>query len=80
MPVTKITLSTAMRARDVSRPHEDHLTDAARREDAVARRVETPSPHLETSPPKPAPPAAQPKLPELAPAPAPARRRRRRRS
>ena len=35
MPVTKITLSTAMRARDVSRPHETHLAEAAVRENAV---------------------------------------------
>jgi hypothetical protein len=78
MPVTKITLSTAMRARDVSRPHENHLTEAAEREDAVTRHPETASPHKETSPPKPAPSASWPKMPELAPA--PARRRRRRRS
>ena len=76
MPVTKITLSTAMRARDVSRPHEEHLTEAAEREDAVARHAETASPHVAASSPKPAPPADQPNLPE----PAPARRRRRRRS
>ncbi len=35
MPVTKITLSTAMRARDVSRPHEQHLAEAAVRENTV---------------------------------------------
>mgnify|MGYP001167493612 CR=1 FL=1 len=35
MPVTKITLSTAMRARDVSRPHEGHLAEAAVRENTV---------------------------------------------
>jgi hypothetical protein len=72
MPVTKITLSTAMRARDVSRPHENHLSEAAEREDAVTRRAET-----ETAPPKPAPPIAQLRMPEPA---APPRRRRRRRS
>ena len=51
MPVTKITLSTAMRARDVSRPHAEHLTEAAQREDAAARPAET-------HPPRPARPPA----------------------
>jgi hypothetical protein len=74
MPVTKITLSTAMRARDVSRPHEEHLAEAAVREntvreDAAARRAEVPPPK-----PKPAPPPAKPSPAE----PPPTRRRRRR--
>lgn len=81
MPVTKITLSTAMRARDVSRPHEEHLTEAAEREQAITRPA---APTL----PKPTPPAGkpaseQPSLPlaDTQPAaPPPARRRRRRRS
>jgi hypothetical protein len=71
MPVTKITLSTAMRARDVSRPHAAHLAEAAEREESAAR-------HAETSPPKPAPPVDQ-RGPAGPPAvPAPPRRRRRR--
>jgi hypothetical protein len=69
MPVTKITLSTAMRARDVSRPLDDHLAEAAKREGAATRQPEPTSP-------KPAPPPTQPSAPE----PAQARRRRRRRS
>jgi hypothetical protein len=35
MPVMKITLSTAMRARDVSRPHAEHLERAAEHEESV---------------------------------------------
>jgi len=44
MPVTKITLSTAMRARDVSRPRDDQLAEAAEREEAAGRRAEEPAP------------------------------------
>jgi hypothetical protein len=78
MPVTKITLSTAMRARDVSRPHEEHLAEAAVREntvreDAAARRAEVPPPKPKPAP-SPAPPPAKPSPAE----PAPTRRRRRR--
>jgi len=68
MPVTKITLSTAMRARDVARPHEEHLTEAAAREE----RATDPA---ETAPPKPI------RKPDVEiPVPAPPRRRRRRRA
>ena len=80
MPITKITLSTAMRARDVSRPHEEHLTAAAEREEALTRQPAA-------APPRPAEPAAHaarpgPAVPPPVPAPVPAppRRRRRRRS
>jgi hypothetical protein len=72
MPVTKITLSTAMRARDVSRPHAAHLAEATEREESAAR-------HAETSPPKPnqsPAPTAPSGLP--VPTPTPPRRRRRR--
>jgi hypothetical protein len=72
MPVTKITLSTAMRARDVSRPHAEHVAEAARREDAVTRQAETPPP----KPSEPAAPTAQ-SAPAI-PKPTPPRRRRRR--
>ena len=87
MPVTKITLSTAMRARDVSRPHEQHLAEAAVREntvrentvreDAAARHAEVPPPKP-TPAPSPAPPPAKPRPAEPAKAQAPTRRRRRR--
>ena len=40
MAVTKITLSTAMRARDVSRPRAEHLAEAAEREEAATRQPE----------------------------------------
>lgn len=36
MAAMKITLSGAMRARDVSRPQPEHFTAAAAREDAVS--------------------------------------------
>jgi len=78
MPVTKITLSTAMRARDVSRPHEEHLAEAAVRENTV--REDTAARHAEVPPPKPTPapsPAPPPAKPSPA-EPAPTRRRRRR--
>jgi hypothetical protein len=65
MPVTKITVSTAMRARDVSRPRDDQFAGAAEREDAAARRASTPEP-----------PASAPAPDE----PNAARRRRRRRA
>jgi hypothetical protein len=79
MPITKITLSTAMRARDVSRPREGHLAEAAGREDALTRQAEPP-------PPKPVPPAPasapatqpNPTVPAGPAAPPPRRRRRRR--
>jgi len=58
MAVTKITVSTAMRARDVSRPGAEHLTEAAVREEEGATR-------------QPEAPAAAPSpFPALAPAPA----------
>jgi len=66
MPVMKITLSTAMRARDVSRPHAEHLAKAAEREEAVTRRPD------EAAVPVPTPPTP-------ADDPATSRRRRRRR-
>jgi hypothetical protein len=70
MPVTKITLSTAMRARDVSRPREEYLAEAVGREETVTRQA--------PAPPKPAPPANQPPpANQLPPAEAPRRRRRR---
>jgi hypothetical protein len=74
MPVTKITLSTAMRARDVSRPHEEHLAEAAAHEEAVTRPG-APTPPKPTPPvdkPVPVPAETQPLDPQ------PARRRRRR--
>lgn len=69
MPVMKITVTTAMRARDVSRPREEHLAEAAGQEEKADRHPAPPSP-------RPAPPAdkAGPVIP------APPRRRRRRRS
>jgi hypothetical protein len=72
MPVTKITLSTAMRARDVSRPRAEQLADATDREDTVARQPDQPD---EAAPrvPAAAPPSAKDE-------PATPRRRRRRRS
>ncbi|HEY6496795.1 MAG TPA: hypothetical protein VIZ43_26255 [Trebonia sp.] len=73
MPVTKITLSTAMRARDVSRPHAEHLAEAADREEAATHRPAPPVP-------RPARPTARPATAEPVPVPSPPRRRRRRRS
>jgi hypothetical protein len=75
MPVTKITLSTAMRARDVARPREEHLAEAAAREERAANPVET-APRSRPAPPAPAPGDGL-SLPPL-PVPAPPRRRRRR--
>jgi hypothetical protein len=72
MPVTKITLSTAMRARDVSRPHEEHLAEAAAREDNAARPPAAPPARPAESP------ATVPKPGPVLPPPAPRRRRRRR--
>jgi hypothetical protein len=90
MPITKITLSTAMRARDVSRPHEGHLTEAAGREDKATRPPEPPLPKpsppasaptfAPASAPTRAPQAGLPSTAGLPPMPAPPRRRRRRRS
>lgn len=80
MAVTKITVSTAMRARDVSRPHDEHLAEATEREEAAARQPETPP----AAPPAPAPvPVPAPPPASLLPGPAdqaqlPSRRRRRR--
>ena len=42
MAVTKITVSTAMRARDVSRPGAEHLAEAGR-EEAATRQPEVPA-------------------------------------
>jgi hypothetical protein len=39
MAAMKITLSGAMRARDVSRPRPEHLAEAAERENTVVPRV-----------------------------------------
>jgi hypothetical protein len=69
MPVTKITVTTAMRARDVSRPREEHLTEVAEHEEKAGRHAPPPVPRT-------APPADQPGRA----IPAPPRRRRRRRS
>jgi len=78
MAVTKITVSTAMRARDVSRPHAEHLAEAAEREEAATRRPEVPPTVLPPTAAAPAP-APQPAEPGPAePAQAPSRRRRRR--
>jgi hypothetical protein len=69
MPVTKITLSTAMRARDVSRPRAEQLAEATDREETVARQPDKAAPSV---------PAAAP--PAVDDEPATPRRRRRRRS
>ena len=62
MAVTKITVSTAMRARDVSRPGAEHLAEAAEREEAaVTHQPELPLPAPPPAPaarPAPAVPAA----------------------
>ena len=93
MPVTKITLSTAMRARDVSRPHEGHLAEAAARENTAHEntvhentvrektvREDATARPAPVPPPKPTPsPVPPPAKPSLAePTPTPTRRRRRR--
>jgi hypothetical protein len=93
MPVTKITLSTAMRARDVSRPRDQDLTEAAEREEAAARPAGRPSPGPRgPAAGRPAPgsttpgstaaaepgPRPGPPAVSLPPVPAPPRRRRRR--
>jgi hypothetical protein len=92
MAVTKITVSTAMRARDVSRPHDEHFTEAAEREEAATRHPEirpaVPPPPPVPPPPVPPPPVPPPPVPAPPPAgpqPSPAgqtqlpsRRRRRR--
>jgi hypothetical protein len=87
MPVTKITLSTAMRARDVSRPREEHLAEAAEREEKVTRHPEAPRPkpappqeRVAPPPERVAQPQAETRNVETLPAPQPSRRRRRRRS
>jgi len=80
MPVTKITLSTAMRARDVSRPREEHLAEAAEREEKVTRHPEAPHPKPAPPPERVAQPQAETRNVETPPAPQPSRRRRRRRS
>jgi hypothetical protein len=69
MAVTKITVSTAMRARDVSRPQAQHFAEAAGREAAATR---PPEPELRPA----SPPPAQASPPD--PAQVPPRRRRRR--
>jgi hypothetical protein len=84
MPVSKITLTTAMRARDVSRPQPEDLAEAAEREDALGRPrgsalAETAEIHeassvLEVAAPSEEPTAdIDPALPDM-----PSRRRRRR--
>jgi hypothetical protein len=88
----KITLSGAMRARDVSRPSDEQLAAAARREEAAGRAVESGQPghitpgaaprtapapsHVPTDP---RPTAAAGRASDEAPKPMPPRRRRRRR-
>jgi hypothetical protein len=87
MPVTKITLSTAMRARDVSRPTQQQLTEAAAREEAAGRHL--PPGGRDLPPGGRAAPAARPApaeprepqqqaAPGMSEGPAPPRRRRRR--
>jgi hypothetical protein len=44
MPSMKITLSAAMRARDVSRPRPEQLADAAAREEPTAPAPSAPAP------------------------------------
>jgi hypothetical protein len=74
MAVTKITVSTAMRARDVSRPSAEHFAEAGRGE-AATRQPEVPA----AGPPRaPAAPAPALRAGPADPAPPPARRRRRR--
>jgi hypothetical protein len=75
MAVTKITVSTAMRARDVSRPRAEYLTEAAEREEAVTRQPD-PQPGPSPAPAQPPPAARMPGPAE--PAQPPSRRRRRR--
>jgi len=78
----KITPTSAMRARDVSRPRTEHLAAAAEREEAVTRhRKEMPNAATPgKAPPKPTPPAGP--VPPIPPtpgdAPTPAQRWRRR--
>jgi hypothetical protein len=75
MAVTKITVSTAMRARDVSRPSEEHLTEAAGLEAPAAGQPQAPA---AAPPPAPAAPPAGPRPGPAARAQPPSRRRRRR--
>jgi hypothetical protein len=75
MAVTKITVSTAMRARDVSRPRAELLAEGAEREEAATRQPEVPA---AAPPPAPAAPPAAPQPGPADPAQAPPRRRRRR--
>jgi len=65
MPVTKITTSTAMRARDVSRPREDQLSEAAERE-RTAGRTGGPAPAGPRPPGGPVPAAIRPDRPKPA--------------
>lgn len=65
----KVTLSAAMRARDVSRPRAEQLAEAAAREDAVPRRIATPAGGQDADDDGPAPAPREPRS-----------RRRRRRS
>jgi hypothetical protein len=48
----KITLSAAMRARDVSRPAPEQLADAAAREEPTAARASIPAPAEEEAQPR----------------------------
>jgi hypothetical protein len=79
MAVTKITVSTAMRARDVSRPQAEHFAEAAGREEAATR---PPQPQPAGPPAAPSPAEAAPATPRKAgpadPEQAAPRRRRRR--
>ena len=78
MAVTKITVSTAMRARDVSRPGAEHLTEAADREEGPTRQPEAPAAAPSPAPAAPAaPPAAAPPSPANQAQPLSRRRRRR---
>lgn len=66
----KVTLSAAMRARDVSQPRPEHLAEAAAREDSVPPRVHPAPGVVSASSPvvRPAPPARE--VPPRATAPA----------
>jgi hypothetical protein len=70
----KVTVSLAMRARDVSRPRPEHLAEAAAREESVPPRVR-PAPAVQPPPPRHPPPPEPQEAPESQPR---ARRRRRR--
>jgi hypothetical protein len=57
MVAMKITLSAAMRARDVSRPRDEQLTEAAARDEALTHPVPAPPPKPPAADPVPAVPS-----------------------